>query len=599
MAAKEYRRLIFIVWICVVAAIMAIWAPRAWQGVNADTDDFMRLVQVEDLLAGQSWNDLTQYRLDPPGGTLMHWSRLPDAPLALVTLALSPLMTQREALTIASIILPPVYFLFFLLPFAVAGRLLLGNARSPVGLLVAICGSISIAQFVAGRVDHHGLQLVMLMTAISLLLLGVARARWRSAIIWAGVPFGLSIWIGMEVLPLVAAWFAALGIVWCRRGDDLAKEGALAALLAGAIGLAALLTSTPPTSWLVPYCDALSPMPIIAMALVSAGFAIMHLAGNRTHGIGARLAVAALCGGAVAVFFALSFPACLSGDRLALDPLVEQLWLRNVSEAIPVQAQFAAEPLKAIAKLWAAVLGLGYCAWRIARTRGRARDLWGALAIILLCPTLLTFWQVRATNFSQLVALLPLAGLAADLWRVVRGRGPSWRQLAALVPVLFVCSVGFWPTVSLGYESIATALRASNATTEPKSTPACRNSAPIPALSGQKPTRILNYIDIGPMLLFSTPHAVLAAPYHRDNVGLRATIEMFRSSDDEAIRKRLRELEIGWIVTCPGVEEKVTYRTDAGDGLAERLAADRIPDYLEPVRDPSQPELRFFRVRLP
>src|ERR1700722_20823990 len=54
------------------------------------TDDAMRLVEVRDLIGGQGWFDLFQYRLDPPG-TSMHWSRLIYAPLAAVILLLKPL----------------------------------------------------------------------------------------------------------------------------------------------------------------------------------------------------------------------------------------------------------------------------------------------------------------------------------------------------------------------------------------------------------------------------------------------------------------------------------------------------------------------------
>ena len=37
-----------------------------------NSDDLLRLVEVRDLLAGQSWFDLTQYRLGLDGGTVMH-----------------------------------------------------------------------------------------------------------------------------------------------------------------------------------------------------------------------------------------------------------------------------------------------------------------------------------------------------------------------------------------------------------------------------------------------------------------------------------------------------------------------------------------------
>lgn len=38
-----------------------------------DADDAMRLVQVRDLMAGQDWFDIRQYRVNPvEGGGLMH-----------------------------------------------------------------------------------------------------------------------------------------------------------------------------------------------------------------------------------------------------------------------------------------------------------------------------------------------------------------------------------------------------------------------------------------------------------------------------------------------------------------------------------------------
>jgi hypothetical protein len=243
MSATEYRKLVVIVWLTVIASMAAIWGPKAWAGGSWDTDDFMRLIQVRDWLGGQAWSDLTQYRLNPPGGTAMHWSRLPDLPLAAVTLAVSPFVPMNDALAVAGMILPPFYFLVFIVIYSRPARLMLGGARSPVGLLVVIAGSAMVTQFAPGRVDHHGLQLIMVMAATALLLLGLARERWRRMIALAGIPIGLSIWIGLEMIALIAAWFAALGLIWCRSGGPLAKQGAIAAGIAALIGVLVLLTS--------------------------------------------------------------------------------------------------------------------------------------------------------------------------------------------------------------------------------------------------------------------------------------------------------------------------------------------------------------------
>ncbi|HLW92521.1 MAG TPA: hypothetical protein VKS78_14645, partial [Roseiarcus sp.] len=56
--------------------IATVWSA----GDFANTDDAMRMVEVRDWLAGQAWFDLHQYRLDPPGGVFMHWTRVLDVP---------------------------------------------------------------------------------------------------------------------------------------------------------------------------------------------------------------------------------------------------------------------------------------------------------------------------------------------------------------------------------------------------------------------------------------------------------------------------------------------------------------------------------------
>lgn len=596
MSATEYRKLVFIVWLVVVASMVAIWGGNAWHGLSWDTDDFMRLVQVRDWLGGQGWSDLTQYRLNPPGGTPMHWSRLPDIPLAAITLALSPFLATNDALAIAAMVAPPLYFLLFVIVYALPARMMLGMARSPIGLLVAISGSATVAQYAPGRVDHHGLQLILILAAIALLLFGLARLRWRRLIAFAGLPIGLSLWIGVEMLPIFAAWFAALGLVWCARGGTLARQGALAAGLAAIIGVALILTSMPLAHWLVPACDAFSIMPVGAVALIAGGFAGMALLGRRANSIVARLAIAALCGGVAAALFAFAFPGCLTGGYGDVDPEVKLRWLDNVSEAMSLREQLRVLPFSALGKLWTPLLALAYCLWRFRRAQARGRELWGVLALLIAAATALVFWQIRAVTAAHVIALLPLAALIGELWQRLKGRrSPRWLQFLVLLPILFLCSAVFWPGLEYGYRFISASV--SSTTTVPVVLQEqCTDRAAIAPLATEPPTLILSYIDLGPMLLFSTPHAVLGAPYHRNNGGLKETITLFRSSDDGAIRDRLHALGIGWVATCPGPEDRSAYHTEDGSSLAERLVAGKVPEYLSEVADPAHPGLKLYRV---
>src|ERR1700752_4875323 len=77
----ETTALLFVIWVAIVGA--SLFASYG-HGDTLSTDDAMRLVDVRDFLAGQSWFDLTQHRLSPPEGVAMHWSRLIDLPLAML-----------------------------------------------------------------------------------------------------------------------------------------------------------------------------------------------------------------------------------------------------------------------------------------------------------------------------------------------------------------------------------------------------------------------------------------------------------------------------------------------------------------------------------
>lgn len=76
---SETRILLLLIWSVAVLTLGVTFGTS-----SLSTDDAMRLVEVRDLLAGQNWFDLTQYRLNSPNGVVTHWSRLIDLPLAVL-----------------------------------------------------------------------------------------------------------------------------------------------------------------------------------------------------------------------------------------------------------------------------------------------------------------------------------------------------------------------------------------------------------------------------------------------------------------------------------------------------------------------------------
>ena len=81
----------------------------------ADPDDALRLLEVRDLLGGQNWFDVHQYRVAAPEGVPMHWSRLVDIPVAGLILLLRPLLGAAGAETVALVAVPLLTLLCALL----------------------------------------------------------------------------------------------------------------------------------------------------------------------------------------------------------------------------------------------------------------------------------------------------------------------------------------------------------------------------------------------------------------------------------------------------------------------------------------------------
>ena len=73
-------------------SLLALHAVGGFPTLDAsgtDNDSLLRLVQIRDLIGGQGWFDLHQYRMGPEGGFVMHWSRLVDAPIAAIMLGVA------------------------------------------------------------------------------------------------------------------------------------------------------------------------------------------------------------------------------------------------------------------------------------------------------------------------------------------------------------------------------------------------------------------------------------------------------------------------------------------------------------------------------
>ena len=137
------------------AAYFGIGLPRLLEiwglGPYFDTDDAMRMVQVRDLLAGQSWYDMTAWQLDPPHGMFSHWSRVVDAPVAGLVLFFRLFLDDVFAERAARIAFPALMTAGLFVAGLHAARVFAKESMRLFGIAAMLFCGVLFWQFPAGR----------------------------------------------------------------------------------------------------------------------------------------------------------------------------------------------------------------------------------------------------------------------------------------------------------------------------------------------------------------------------------------------------------------------------------------------------------------
>lgn len=500
-----------------LAALLGLaWGLRHWGDLAAlrlpDTDDVMRLVQIRDWLGGQAFGDLHQYRLGPPGGTAMHWSRVADVPVAALILAFGPLV-GRHAAEVAAVCLWPVML------FAAYLALIAGTARRMAvdGLTAMIVGAIAYpvtTLFVPGRIDHHGLQIVLLLICVSVMIARPTRSRGVAI----GAAMAASAAIGFETLPMLAVIGAWAAVDWLR-GPSARLEGIAIGLAGFGLATIGLVPASAPAG----LCDALS-VPLAVMLSATGLVMGAVIIAARIFAV-PRWMLALIGGGVLLAMVGLLAPTgCRAGPYGAVDGSVARLWLAHVAEARPL---FGAPLPDAIGYAGVAGVGLIAALWQ-ARKRGGA---WWGIAALIAAGLAIACWQLRGAYGAAAVAPIALARLIA----AARVRGP------ALLAGAWAMSAGM--LYPLAASAFAAEPRDGVAPCDP--TTATALLRPLPA------GRVAAPIDLAPAILLDTRQAALAGPYHRDGAGNADFYRLMLGHRAEA-DGLLRLKAVRYVLWCPG-----------------------------------------------
>jgi hypothetical protein len=561
--------------VALVQVLGPYWTRTMAWGLE-DNDDAMRVLQVRDWLQGQAWFDVSQHRLNPPQGGDMHWSRIADLPLAAFMAPLMAIFGAEWGAKYATFVTPMALGVVYVWLGARTAVNLAGKAAFIPGILLVACAPGALAYFMPGRVDHHGLQMMLIASALWGLFAGGARPAAL-----AGLAIATGICIGLEALPLQIVLIAWVAARWGLRGDEVKGE-TIGFGLSFALSLALLFALTVPSSnWALPINDAVG-RGYVALGCLGGILLAGAAAALGKFNVVGRLGV--LCVIGLIVLSAITlFPEIIIPPYGKVDPLLIRLWLNNVNETEPLITTKLSRLLSfALFPFLAAICGL----LAVALTKDRERDSWILAAIaIIIAAALAIFWQSRVAGLATAISSIIASAMVAKA-----SQRFSWKIALGLALIVNPVVPG------VAGAGIAKMFEQKKAVYSTGGGQNCFTQASFGALNKAPTGLVVAPIDMGARLLLTTQHTALAAPYHRNNRGNLAAYQLFLVPQAEA-KTRATELGAKYVAICKRSAEVAILSREGPKGLMADLQAGRIPDWLTPLPTPRGSDVIAYKIK--
>ena len=557
--------------------------------VGPDNDDAMRLVEVRDFLAGQGWFDMMQYRLGLAGGTLMHWSRFIDLPIASLILFfrmfLSPEGAEAAALTVwpLMLVLPLMFFM------GLAGRRIAGVEGMHFSLILTALFVLLSPRFVPGSIDHDNVQLGLV--ALTVAMLVDESYRPRNFVI-AAIALAIQLGIGAETTPFVAVACMSVACLWAWKGEIFAPAAKAFALTLTIAVSAAFFSLVPPRLYSMVTCDNLS---LGFYGITSAGCVGLLLSSIFASRLSRpwRIAILAVNGAFVFAITVALAPQCLRNPLSDLDPMLVDFWLSRVTEAQSIISVAHRQPDTLGVFYATGLLAMLVCAFRI--LRGTRPSLHAMLMALIAINWVITLVQVRGTEFANLLAIPPLALLIAELRKNYMADPRNLRAILLYAGTLLASVPAVWAVGgALASKGVVNGLMVA-APVKAEETANCTSRQALRPIADLEPGVVAAASNLGAPLLRFTPHRTLSGPYHRDPDGMMAEL-LIGLAEPQQAEALLHEAKVTIVAFCKGDPQVELVSERAPKGLYAQLSAGHVPAYLEPIAAPAESDVQFFRV---
>lgn len=506
---------------------------KEWPSVSAlqlgDNDNYMRYVQFTSWLEVGNWYLQPMPDFNPQDGVLIHWSRLPDIPLAATSLLFMEFLEPATAHAIAMSVVPLFYLLLLaILGFAYCDQYLGKEQRFVATLFILL--SPLITKFLPGSIDHHNVQLVFVVAFLlfSPITHQQFQERWRAYL--QGLVVALSLWTGLENFIL---WVLYLGVytlhaIWC----DSSRVSHLRRLCftVFGLGLVLMLINRPISEFFYPRYDAIS-LPFVLCFF--GGGALLLIYEKRLAKMlnpKKRIFFTALIALPIFGSLVLLYPELIKGAYADYPAILQEFWLSNVSEALSMWDWMQKDGFFSVENYF--LYFIPALCYPLIKNKTTALSLLYSLLILNLVIALL--WQIRAINLCFILSA-PLQAYVIYQWFTQ----PKLEVIKAFVLILAT--------------PLVTILLLSYMLPKPESAENSQASLPssLPELLSEHKinnTILLTGIETGTKVLALSDNKIVAAPYHRNTHGNSFMISGFLETDMNRAFQLLKKHHVSYIL---------------------------------------------------
>lgn len=605
---------LLVAWAAVQLAIAAFHFPEALAGAQLDSDGYFRLLRVEHLLGAGSWYDNSIPGSNWPYGETIHWTRPLDVLMVLLAAPFMAWFPVEQAVAIAGSLVSPLFHAALCVAGVwVIAPLVAGPARFLV--MPALLAQPGVFAYgTVGRADHHMLVLLLVFLAIGWWLRALLEPEARRPPLVAGVLMGLALWVSPEALLPLAPVFAAGGIAWVLAGRRYRASNVRFSIALAVAITVAVLVERPPGEWAAVEFDRIS-LAHLTMSLIAVAFWTTVARWPEARGLDARGRglVAAIAGAAGVALLHVLHPGFFEGPAANADPRLDEIFFPLVDELQPLVSGDLTGIGEAVSYVGAFLLALPYAIVRVLRAGSlERRSGWAFLLVALVFLVPLAAGQRRLVGYAGIVLALVITSMLAKAIEWANTLDSPMRARLARLGSMVGLLLGFLLVGSvLGHVAALGDGGGGDGDAGLPSTCDVRAVSAVlsePGGLGSPPRTIAASPNIGPELLYRTPHRILSGPYHRNHEGMGAILDLFTSTDPARAREIIRAREIGFLLLCPAFDQGYfgaggRARDDAEPGdrpsLYRRLTEGELPDWAEPVElsDSRISGFRLFVVR--